>query len=89
MQYVYKHDFAFVCKQIFQNAVMEAKNAASDIQNSIADQKQMLALSAQQHEDVSLSLALKISIFITFVFSYQQILIGTGLNFLFDSTGTT
>ncbi|XP_076960779.1 kinesin-like protein KIN-5B [Bidens hawaiensis] len=37
-------------ENIFQDAVMEAKNATCDIQNSIADQKQVLALSAQQHE---------------------------------------
>ncbi|KAF5823551.1 putative plus-end-directed kinesin ATPase [Helianthus annuus] len=38
-------------ENIIQNAVMEAKNATCDIQNSISDQKQMLALSAQQHEE--------------------------------------
>ncbi|XP_076901174.1 kinesin-like protein KIN-5B [Bidens hawaiensis] len=37
-------------ENIFQDAIMEAKNATCDIQNSIADQKQELALSAQQHE---------------------------------------
>ncbi|KAL8204887.1 hypothetical protein R6Q57_010510 [Mikania cordata] len=37
-------------ENIFQNALTEAKHAACDFQNSIADQKQMLALSAQQHE---------------------------------------
>lgn len=31
---------------------MEAKNVTCDIQNSIADQKQMLAVSVQQHEEV-------------------------------------
>ncbi|KVH99960.1 Kinesin, motor domain-containing protein [Cynara cardunculus var. scolymus] len=36
---------------IFKNAVLEVKNATCDIQNSINDQKQMLALSAQQHEE--------------------------------------
>ncbi|GJW50469.1 hypothetical protein Tco_0091820 [Tanacetum coccineum] len=33
--------------EIFENAVMEAKNATCDIQNSITEQKQMLALSEQ------------------------------------------
>lgn len=43
---------ALVCMQIFKKAVMEAKNATCDIQTSIAEQKHMLALSAQQHEEV-------------------------------------
>ncbi|XP_076926452.1 kinesin-like protein KIN-5B [Bidens hawaiensis] len=37
-------------ENIFQDAVIEAKNATCEIQNSIADQKQVLALFAQQHE---------------------------------------
>ncbi|KAI3826224.1 hypothetical protein L1987_00269 [Smallanthus sonchifolius] len=44
-------DQIMAVENIFQNAVMEAKNAACDIENSIIDQKQMLALSAQQHEE--------------------------------------
>ncbi|KAK9058763.1 hypothetical protein SSX86_023606 [Deinandra increscens subsp. villosa] len=44
-------DQIMAVENIFQNAVMEAKNAACDIQNSIADQKQILALSARQHEE--------------------------------------
>ncbi|KAI3683761.1 hypothetical protein L1987_84276 [Smallanthus sonchifolius] len=44
-------DQIMAVENIFQNAVMEAKNAACDIENSITDQKQMLALSAQQHEE--------------------------------------
>ncbi|KAJ0793785.1 putative plus-end-directed kinesin ATPase [Helianthus annuus] len=58
---IYKHYFAVVCTQIIQNAVMEAKNATCDIQNSISDQKQMLALSAQQHEEVRLFLGVQTS----------------------------
>nr|XP_043610457.1 kinesin-like protein KIN-5B [Erigeron canadensis] len=38
-------------ENIFAKAVMEAKNATSDIQNSIAEQKQMLIFSAQQHDE--------------------------------------
>ncbi|GJW89997.1 ACD11 homolog protein-like protein [Tanacetum coccineum] len=43
---------SFNKNQICENAVMEAKNAACDIQNSIIEQKQMLAKSAQQHQEV-------------------------------------
>ncbi|PWA93992.1 ATP binding microtubule motor family protein [Artemisia annua] len=44
-------DQIIALENIFENAVMEAKNATCDIQNSITEQKQMLALSAQQHEE--------------------------------------
>ncbi|KAI3696793.1 hypothetical protein L6452_29341 [Arctium lappa] len=44
-------DQIMAVENIFKNAVLEAKNATCDIQNSITDQKQMLALSAQQHEE--------------------------------------
>lgn len=49
---------AMFCMQVLKNAVLEAKNAACDVQNSIADQKQMLVLSAQQHEEVGIPLIL-------------------------------
>ncbi|KAL7618006.1 hypothetical protein Lser_V15G02141 [Lactuca serriola] len=44
-------DQTLAIENIFENAVMEAKNVTCDIQNSIADQKQMLAVSVQQHEE--------------------------------------
>ncbi|XP_024983935.1 kinesin-like protein KIN-5B [Cynara cardunculus var. scolymus] len=44
-------DQIMAVENIFKNAVLEVKNATCDIQNSINDQKQMLALSAQQHEE--------------------------------------
>ncbi|KAJ9559037.1 hypothetical protein OSB04_013651 [Centaurea solstitialis] len=44
-------DQIMAVENIFKNAVLEVKNATCDIQNSIDDQKQMLALSAQQHEE--------------------------------------
>ncbi|PWA41130.1 ATP binding microtubule motor family protein [Artemisia annua] len=44
-------DQIIALENIFENVVMEAKNATCDIQNSITEQKQMLALSAQQHEE--------------------------------------
>ncbi|GJS30819.1 ACD11 homolog protein-like protein [Tanacetum coccineum] len=45
-------DLIIAVENICENAVMEAKNAACDIQNSIIEQKQMLAKSAQQHQEV-------------------------------------
>ena len=44
------------CMHIFENAVIEVKNATCDIHDSLTEQKQMLDLSAQQHEEVAVSL---------------------------------
>ncbi|XP_071719982.1 kinesin-like protein KIN-5B [Rutidosis leptorrhynchoides] len=44
-------DQIMAVENVFKEALMEAKNVTCDIQNSIAEQKYMLALSAQQYEE--------------------------------------
>lgn len=39
--------------QFFHNAALESKEVLCDVQNSLNEQKRMLAFSAQQHSEVS------------------------------------